>query len=180
VRGEGARLRRVALDFGPQAKGKLGVELHIPDGKGPFPVLMGPGIRGWAPLALRRGYLCVQYAGSDFQDDASAVASSLYPQHDLAQIPLRAWAGSIALDYLATLPEADMRRVAISGHSRDGKQALIAAAFDERITAVIPSSSGAGGTYPYRLGGERGQSEGIEAVTRSFPGWFHPRLRFFA
>ncbi len=37
-----------------------------------------------------------------------------------------------------------------------------------------------GGTLPYRLAGERGMGEGIETTTRSFPTWFHPRLRFFA
>ena len=45
---------------------------------------------------------------------------------------------------------------------------------------MIPSSSGVGGTTPYRLRGERNQGEGIESMTRSFPTWFHPRLRFFS
>ena len=179
TRGEGCRIRRVRLEFGPDSKGTLRVELFIPDGQGPFPVFMGPGIRPWAQLAVRRGYLCALYAGSDFQDDAAPLAA-LYPQHDFALLPRRAWAGSVALDYVATLPEADLRHVGITGHSRDGKQALIAAAFDERITAVIPSSTGVGGTLPYRLRGERNQGEGIESTTRSFPTWFHPRLRFFA
>ncbi len=179
TRGEGCGIRRVSLEFGPEIKGKLGVELFIPDGRGPFPVFLGPGIRNWAQQAVRRGYLCALYAGNDFQDDAGPLAS-LYPDYDFALLPRRAWAGSIALDYVATLPEADMRHVALTGHSRDGKQALIEAAFDERITAVIPSSSGAGGASPYRLAGERNMAEGIEAITRVFPTWFHPRLRFFA
>jgi pimeloyl-ACP methyl ester carboxylesterase len=179
ARGENCRVRRVSLEFNPGSPAKLRVEIFLPDGKGPFPVFLVPGARAWAQQAVRRGYLCAIYAGNDFQDDAGAVAA-MYPEYDLAQIPQRAWAGSIALDYVATLPEADMRHVGITGHSRDGKQALIAAAFDERITAVIPSSAGAGGPYPYRLGGERGQSEGIEAITRNFPAWFHPRLRFFS
>jgi pimeloyl-ACP methyl ester carboxylesterase len=151
----------------------------IPDGKGPFPVFMTPGSRAWAQVAVRRGYLGVVYAGSDGQDDAAPLAA-LYPQYDFALLPRRAWAGSIALDYVETLPEADVRHVGLTGHSRDGKQALIGAAFDERITAVIPSSTGVGGTLPYRLRGERNQGEGIESTTRSFPTWFHPRLRFFS
>ena len=179
TRGEGARIRRVRLEFGPEGKGTLRVELFIPDGKGPFPVFLTPGSRNWAQLALRRGYLCVLYAGSDFQDDAAPLAA-LYPQYDFALLPRRAWAGSIALDYVQTLPEADLRHVGLTGHSRDGKQALIAAAFDERITAVIPSSTGVGGNLPYRLKGERNQGEGIESMTRSFPTWFHHRLRFFS
>ncbi len=179
TRAEGSRIRRVRLEFGPESKGTLRVELFIPDGKGPFPVFMGPGARTWAQLAVRRGYLCLLYAGSDFQDDAGPLAS-LYPEHDFALLPRRAWAASIALDYLASVSEADMRHVGLTGHSRDGKQALIAAAFDERITAVIASSTGVGGALPYRLRGERSQGEGIESTTRSFPTWFHPRLRFFS
>jgi hypothetical protein len=41
--------------------------------------------------------------------------------------------------------------VAITGHSRNGKQSLIAAAYDERITAVADSSSGSPAGSPYRL-----------------------------
>ncbi len=73
-----------------------------------------------------------------------------------------------------------MRHVGTTGHSRDGKQALIQAGLDDRIAAVIVSSSGVGGSLPYRLAGERGMAEGIETTTRAFPTWFHPRLRFFS
>lgn len=177
VEGEGARAKRVTLQF---EHGKLSVELQIPDGKGPFPVLLGPGVRNLAPMALSRGYMIAQYAGSDTQDDAGALRDATYPGNDLAVIALRGWAASLTIDYLATVPEADKTRIAITGHSRDGKQALIAAAFDDRIAAVIPSSSGAGGSYPYRLGGERGNSQGIEDLTGRFFSWYSPRLRFFA
>jgi pimeloyl-ACP methyl ester carboxylesterase len=179
TQGKGYRIRHVQLQFGPQSRGKLRVELLIPDGKGPFPVFMGPaGSRNWALMALRRGYLCALYAGSDNQDDAAALAE-LYPQYDFALLPRRAFAGTMALDYLETVPEADMKHVGLAGHSRDGKQILIEAGWDSRITAVVASSTGVGGTLPYRLAGERGMGEGIETTSRRFPDWFHPRLRFF-
>jgi pimeloyl-ACP methyl ester carboxylesterase len=178
--GPGYRLRHVRLVFGPESKGTLRVELFIPDGPGPFPVFMGtPWARPWAQQALRRKYLCALYAASDGQDDADALAA-LYPEYDFALLPRRAWAGTMTLDYLATLKEADMRRVGLTGHSRDGKQVLIEAGLDDRITAVIASSTGVGGTLPYRLAGEYGMGEGIETTTRRFPTWFHPSLRFFA
>ena len=65
---------------------------------------------------------------------------------------LRAWAwgASRALDYLATLPGVDARRLAIMGHSRYGKAALVAMAFDPRFAAAFISSSGAGGANLYR------------------------------
>ena len=36
-----------------------------------------------------------------------------------------------------SLPQIDPERVGITGHSRNGKQSLIAAAFDERFKAVV-------------------------------------------
>jgi hypothetical protein len=66
------------------------------------------------------------------------------------------------------------------GHSRNGKTSIIGAAFDERITAIISSSSGAGGATSFRFFSERQFGEGIEFLSRSFPDWVNPRLRFFA
>ena len=84
----------------------------------------GPGLR--PERALRRKYLCAIYAGSDGQDDADALAA-LSPNYDFALLPRRAWAGTMVLDYLETLKEADMQHVGLTGHSRDGKQVLIEA-----------------------------------------------------
>ena len=184
--GTGYRTRRLVLHFGPagaEAKGVLHVTMVIPDGKGPFPVLMGPGVIGGlggntAEVALRRGYIALSYAGNDFNDDSRALVA-MYPEYDFASLARRAWIAGVALDYLEKVPEADMKRVAIFGYSRDGKQAAIAAALDERIGALVAGSTGVGGILPYRLGGERNQAEGIESTTKMFPDWFVPRLRFF-
>jgi dienelactone hydrolase len=127
---------------------------------------------------VRRGYLCALYAGSDSRDDADALAQ-VYPEYDFALLARRVWAGQRALDYLETLPEVDKNRIGLTGHSRDGKQAIIEAAFDERITAVIPSSPGDGGTVPFRLYSEKYAGESVEWLTRVFPTWFNPKLRFF-
>ena len=84
------------------------------------------------------------------------------------------------VDHLLTVPQVDKARIAITGYSRAGKMALIAAALDERIAAVVAGSTGVGGVTPWRLSGEYGMGEGVESTTRSFPIWFHPRLRFFS
>jgi dienelactone hydrolase len=86
----------------------------------------------------------------------------------------------MVVDYLLTLPEIDKAKIAITGYSREGKMATIAAAMDERIAAVVAGSTGVGGILPWRLSGERGMGEGIETTTRMFPLWFAPQVRFFA
>ena len=65
---------------------------------------------------------------------------------------LRAWAwgASRALDYLATEPMVDSKRVGIEGVSRYGKAALVTMAFDERFAMGLIGSSGQGGTKPNR------------------------------
>ncbi|HVV47774.1 MAG TPA: alpha/beta fold hydrolase [Bryobacteraceae bacterium] len=178
TKGNGYIVRNVRLEFGPGGKGTMRVRVTIPDGKGPFPVLMSPGLNGW-PAALRRGYINAGFAASDAMDDAAALAD-LYPNYDFALLPRRGWAAGMVVDYLATLPQVDMKRIALFGYSRDGKMAAFGAALDERISAVIPASTGVGGVVPWRLAGERNAGESIETTTRSFPTWFIPRLRFFS
>jgi hypothetical protein len=60
---------------------------------------------------------------------------------------LRAWAwgGSRAIDYLQSDPQVDARYIAVEGHSRFGKTALVAMAYEPRFTVAYISSSGAGG-----------------------------------
>ncbi|MGV8093453.1 MAG: alpha/beta fold hydrolase [Mangrovibacterium sp.] len=181
TKGEGYLVRNVRVEFGSQGKGSVRIRLVIPDGAPgeKFPVIISPGLQGWSSVLIRRGYISAGYAGNDFMDDAAPL-KELYPDHDFATLPRRAWLAGIVTDYLATLPQVDMERIAINGYSRDGKMALIAAAFDERITAVIAGSTGVGGVVPWRFAGERGGGEGIESTTRMFPSWFVPRLRYFS
>jgi dienelactone hydrolase len=176
---EGYRTRAVTLHLGPDGQTPFRLSMTIPDGAGPFPVLMSPGGVDSSVL-LRRGYIAVTYPGSDFNDGSRALCEALYSEYDVAALPRRAWAATIALDYLETVPEVDMDGIGVYGYSRDGKQVTIAGAIDERIDVVLAGSTGVGGTLPYRLAGERNQAESVESTTRMFPDWFHPRLRFFS
>jgi len=54
------------------------------------------------------------------------------------------------MDYFETDPLVDADRVGIEGHSRYGKAALIAMAYDKRFAIGFISSSGAGGAKLYR------------------------------
>jgi hypothetical protein len=176
-----ATWRHLALTFAGPTAFSFDVELFIPDGPGPFPVfLTQANHRRWAVLALSRGYLTCVYPGADSNDQSTQLAA-LYPDHDWSKLTRRAWLGCRALDYVLTLPVADSARVAITGHSRNGKQSLIAAAMDERIGAVIPSSSGSGGAVSWRCSSEFCFQESVEFMSRNATTreWFHPRIRLF-
>lgn len=172
--GPGYLIRTVRLEYGPGRKATAQVTVTIPAGRGPFPVLIGS---GWTAALVRRGYIACSY---DDSVDRPTNLPELYPDFDFATMGQRAWTAQLVVDYLCTLPEVDRQRIAMTGYSRGGKMAMIAAALDERIAAVIAGSTGGGGVLPWRLAGERGSGEGIESTTRMFPLWFHPRLRFFS
>jgi len=170
----------VTLEFGPKNAARLRLELIIPKGKGPFPVFITQDThRAWALIAVSRGYIGCVYAGADSRDDTGAW-TEVWPDHDWTKLTRRAWAASRCIDYLHTLPVVDKAKIALAGHSRNGKTSLIGAATDQRVNAVISSSSGAGGACSYRFFSETQFGEGIELITRNFPDWLHPRLRFFA
>lgn len=173
-------LRTVELSFGPQEQAKLTIELMIPQGKGPFPVFMTQwNHRGWAQIAVRRGYMACVYAASDAKDDTEKYAELWSGKYDFTRLMRRAFGTFRAVDYLHTLPIVDKERIALSGHSRNGKLALMAAAFDERIKAVIPSSGGSGAEVPWRYATQQYDVEDIALLSAAQPSWLHPRLRFF-
>lgn len=176
----GTTVREVQLSFGAEHTGQLWLQVIIPEGEGPFPVFLSQHNHlSWALIAVSRGYIGCVYGGSDSRDNTDTFLDA-FPGYDWSRITRRAWAASRCVDYLATLPQADMQHIAITGHSRNGKLSLIASALDERIALVISSSSGTGGTMTARYCAEQDFGESIEAITRVFPEWFHPRLRFFA
>lgn len=176
---EGSRVQLIQLNFGPGYKGRMTFELMIPGGAGPFPVYMTQWThRSWAQLAVRRGYIGVVYAGADSRDDTQGY-QALYPAYDFTCLMRRAWGASRVIDYLMTRPEVNKKQIAITGHSRNGKQSLWAAAFDERITAVVSSSSGTGGITPWRYSDPQYCTQTLDDICSNAAHWFHPRLRFF-
>lgn len=176
TKGDGYTTRVVEITYGPEESRTTtaGVTLVIPDGKGPFPVLIG----GTAASLLRRGYIAATI--SNYSVDANFAVAGLYPDYDFASMGQMSFIIQTVVDYLYTAPEVDKAKIALTGYSRLGRMSVLAAAMEDRITALVAGSAGIGGTTPWRLGGEYGSGESAESYTRSFPRHFPPRLRFFA
>ena len=78
------------------------------------------------------------------------------------------WACSKIVDYIILNDEFDKNNVAIIGHSRGGKTALLTGALDKRYKLVISNNSGNSGASLSR--GSIGET--IEDITNRFPYWF--------
>jgi dienelactone hydrolase len=131
-------------------------------------------------LAISRGYAVATFYSGDIQPDRSAVKEgfrSVPGTEGTACIMAWAWGLSRAVDFLSSHPAIDAKRIAVVGHSRLGKVALVAGAFDERIALVIPHQAGCGGSGPSRH--SEPKAEGVKRITTSFPHWFHDRFAAF-
>jgi hypothetical protein len=103
-----------------------------------------------------------------------------YPGYDWGLLQGWAWGVSRIVDYLETDPAIDKTKLIVTGVSRTGKSALVAGAFDDRLSMVAPVASSGGGTPAYRFSGaDRGGKEGLTEMVRKYPNWFSPHLHEF-
>ena len=77
----------------------------------------------------------------------------------------------------STDKDIDSEKIIVVGHSRLGKTALLAAAFDERIALAIPHQAGCGGTAPSRSNDPKAES--VKRINTSFPHWFDGDFKEF-
>jgi hypothetical protein len=114
----------------------------------------------WQQQALAHGWGYASYIPTSVQpDDGAGLTDGIIglmnngqPRQPDQWGALRAWAwgASRALDYFETDKAVNAKRVAIAGHSRYGKAALVAMAYDHRFAAAYISSSGEAGAKLYR------------------------------
>ena len=121
-------------------------------------------------------YYCDIYPDLEKSDGAPQSVYSIFKEPMNGAIAAWSWGLSRALDALETVPQADAKRVVAVGHSRLGKTALHAAAFDGRFAGAVSNDSGCMGAALSR----RQFGETVEAITRQFPFWFSPNLNKWA
>ena len=115
-------------------------------GSGPFrefiPVeyLIGKGVAIAAVC-----YNDVTSDNADFSDGMAAIIGERADDADTGKIAMWAYAESRILDYVLATENVDTEKIAVAGHSRLGKTALVAGAFDERFKYVFSNSSGCAG-----------------------------------
>ncbi len=137
--------------------------------------------RGWVLAAFENNTLM-----KDDKDDPVSPAKRAYPDADWAGIMIWGWGLSKIADYLITLPYVDADKLMCTGHSRNGKAALAAGAYDERFRVVAPINSGCGGAGCYRFLGDTDKViqdpavvESLGRIVSVFPHWFSENLNEF-
>ena len=161
------------------------LDLLVPKADGPLSVML-TGDACWryvtdeiALAVLGRGYILAQFNRVEIVPDVrgggrQAGLYAVYPDGTFGALAAWAWGYHRCVDFLATLPFVDAAKIAVVGHSRGGKAALLAGATDERIALTAPNDSGCGGAGCFRHAGPR--SETLADILRSFPYWFSPGL----
>lgn len=149
----------------------------------------GSEVDTWAlEQSVDRGYAVATFYSGDVDPDQKEVRAGVQPHlrkaglmkpgpHEGASIAVWAWGIHRAVDYLVTDKDVDAGRIAVVGHSRLGKTALVAAAFDERIALAIPHQAGCGGSGPSRT--KNPKAETVKRINTSFPHWFCDNFKAF-
>jgi hypothetical protein len=137
---------------------------------------------------IDRGFALATFYHGDIAPDHPGLKDGVFPfflkpgqtehgPNDWGAIAAWAWGLQRAVDYLLADGDVDAKRIIVYGHSRNGKAALLAGAFDDRIAAVIPHQAGCGGSAPSRQ--HNSKAETVTRINQSFPHWFNARFKEF-
>ncbi|KAI0379589.1 carbohydrate esterase family 15 protein [Hypomontagnella monticulosa] len=132
------------------------VTLKLPTGAGPFPAVIA--FEGTS-IPVPAGVATVTFPNHEVAADDPRGKGKFYDlygsSHTAGGLIAWAWGVSRVVDALEQLgPEAtkiDTKKLAVTGCSRNGKGALIAGAFDDRIALVLPQEGGSGGPGCWRI-----------------------------
>jgi hypothetical protein len=147
-----------------------------PTGSAPYPAIIGYIGGSLNPTAVKNlGVAIINFNNDDLGAQSSAGSRgqgkfyTLYGASNKAS-SMTAWAWGVSriMDVLSQSDNTviDAKHVGVTGCSRDGKGALVAGAFDERIALTIPQESGSGGTATWRISDFQ-KSQGTNVQTLS-------------
>lgn len=133
---------------------------------------------------LKRGYaFAIFNATSLFKDSKSGVENSVYTLEknppgpaETGAISAWAWGAKLAFEALKNVGDIDSSRVALIGHSRFGKAALVASARYPLFKLTILNNSGCMGAALSR----RAEGETVADISKNFPYWFSENLKNYA
>lgn len=130
-------------------------------GTKPFPAVIGIGASNLNnKVLLEMGVAVINFPNNQVaqQMNAGSRGKGLFydmygNDHSASATMAWAWGVSRLIDALEKTPAAgiDAGRLGVTGCSRNGKGALVAGAFDERIRLTIPQEPGAGGAASWRI-----------------------------
>lgn len=129
-------------------------------------------------MLLAGKYVFVTISRKDLCEDEPKDRSAMpYREYGLGAVGIWAFGAIVCLDYIQDMEILDSSRVALTGHSRDGKAAICAAAMDERFAAVIPNGSGCGGAGSFTV--QSSGCEGLGTILSNLGTWFTSELSEF-
>ena len=137
---------------------------------------------------VRRGFAAIAFSCGDIAPDRNTGNTegvfALYeepgprPANAWGTLSAWAWGASRVMDWIATEPKLDAKHVAVVGHSRGGKAALLAGVTDPRFAMVCSNDSGCSGAKLNAL--DLPESESIAVINARFGYWFAPQYVQYA
>ena len=146
-------------------------------GKAPYPAVIGMG-GSWInnDELARQGVAVIQFPNNEIAEQLNGSSRGkgkffeLYgADHSAGALIAWAWGVSRLIDGLEKTPASQINpdRLGITGCSRNGKGALVAGAFDERIKLTIPQESGSGGSSSWRVSDDqKAQGQNVQTLAQ--------------
>ncbi len=135
---------------------------------------------------VSRGYAVATFCYCELYPDKEHILSeneSVFRIFDKADIDKEprciaawTWGDCRVLDLLETLPFIDRSKIGVAGHSRLGKTAMLAGAYDTRFALAVSNSSCGGGAAMNR----HNYGETLQFAVAYFPCWYKPAMRKYA
>ncbi|KAH9478145.1 4-O-methyl-glucuronoyl methylesterase [Psilocybe cubensis] len=158
-------------------------------GKGPFPAVIAV---GGASVPIPSDVALINFNNNDIalQNDQSSRGVgkffTLYgSNHSAGALIAWTWGIGRIIDVLETTPghNIDVKRLGVTGCSRNGKGAYVAGAFEERIALTLVQESGSGGAGCWRISDDMLNKQNITTQTASEivqeNVWFSPNFNPF-